>query len=310
MPNNKLHNDLKQLSAYVYRDGNTEKPAGWISIKSEQDKKTGFYAESFYKDGQVAVVYRGSDDTADWLKNNREMGLDIEPAQKVDAEKFYQETKDAFPNQAIVVTGHSLGGSLAQIVGSETGAQTVTFNAYGTGGIIQNPTYTDNITNYGNQNDPIFRSNVDNQIGNTYLTNVPDGKGNGDLIAQKDGNYNKDLNFDNHNLDKMGDLSNSVEYNKNTPLGTSVMKASAKVNVDKNGNRIYTREEIGEMTPEEYQKNESTIMNQLKESGIPTKAQADSNTKSNSSNSSKPSNASSSGDGNWVTINGNHVLLD
>ena len=72
MPNYKLDNDLKQLSAYVYRNGKTKKPAGWISIKSEQDKKTGFYAESFYKDGQVAVVYRGSDDAKDafWLPLN------------------------------------------------------------------------------------------------------------------------------------------------------------------------------------------------------------------------------------------------
>lgn len=246
------------------------------------------------------------------------MGADIQPAQKVDAEKFYQETKDAFPNQTVMLTGHSLGGSLAQIVGSETGEQTVTFNAYGTGGIIQDPTYTDNITNYGNPNDPIFLSNVDNQIGKTYLTNVLDTQNNGDLVAQKnsDWSYNEDLNPENHNLDKMGDLSKSVEYDKNTPLGDSILKASVEVNVDENGNKIFTREDIANMTPKEYQKNEPAIMAQMKESGIPTKAQTDSKTKassnsdSKSSGNSKASGGSSSGDGDWVTINGHHVLLD
>jgi len=58
------------------------------------------------------------------------------------------------------------------------------------------------------------------------------------------------------------------------------------------------------MTPEEYQKNEPAIMKQMKESGIPTKIEASSKTQSNLNNDS------SSGDANWVTINGNHVLLD
>ena len=64
------------------------------------------------------------------------------------------------------------------------------------------------------------------------------------------------------------------------------------------------------MTPDEFAQNEKAIMQQMKEQGIPTKAQADAKTKSSSGRSSKPSGGSSSGDGNWVTINGNHVLLD
>lgn len=67
-------------------------------------------------------------------------------------------------------------------------------------------------------------------------------------------------------------------------------------------NKTYTREEIGKMTTEEFDRHEKLIMKQLKEKGIPTKAQAEA--KANSSNHS------SSSDGNWVTINGHHVLLD
>lgn len=99
---------------------------------------------------------------------------------------------------------------------------------------------------------------------------------------------------------------NSPEFNKDDGDSTT-LKASAEVNVDKDGNRIFIREEIGKMTPEEYQKNEPAIMQQMKESGIPTKAQASAKT---SNSGSKASGSSSSGDGNWVTINGNHILLD
>lgn len=102
---------------------------------------------------------------------------------------------------------------------------------------------------------------------------------------------------------------NSPDFNKDEG-DSNILKTGVEVNVDKNGDRIFTREEIGKMTPEEYQKNEPAIMQQMKEQGIPTKAQADAKTKSSSSNSSKSSNGSSSGDGNWVTINGNHVLLN
>ena len=318
MANYELDKQLKTLSGYVYRDKNSTKPAGWIDITTSENKKTGFYAQTFYKDNTVVISFRGTtlskgiNEARKDIDNDINMAKDCLPAQTVDAEKFYQETKDAFPNQNIILTGHSLGGSLAQIDGSETEAQTVTFNAFGTGGIIQDPKYTDNITNYGNPNDPVFLSNVDNQIGNTYLTNVSDNQNNGDLVAQKsnDWNFNKDLSLANHNLDKMGDLSKSVEYDKNTPLGDSVLKASVEVNVDENGNEVFTREDIANMTPEEYQKNEPAIMAQMKESGIPTKAQSNAQTKSNSGGSSKASGGSSSGEGDWVTINGHHVLLD
>ena len=105
---------------------------------------------------------------------------------------------------------------------------------------------------------------------------------------------------------------NSPDFNKDEGDSTA-LKAGVEVNVDENGNRIFTREEIGKMTPEEYQKNEPAIMAQMKEQGIPTKAQAESktaNSASKSSGNSRSSGSSSSSDGNWVTINGHHVLLD
>ena len=40
-------------------------------------------------------------------------------------------TSNHFSNYNIILTGHSLGGALAQMIGAVTGAETVTFNAYG-----------------------------------------------------------------------------------------------------------------------------------------------------------------------------------
>lgn len=315
MQNYKLDNELKYLSRGVYKGNEKYIPKGYIKISSQKNSKTGFESKVFYYNNNIIIAFRGSDEAKDWTDSNKDMVLENIPAQSIDAKNLYDKTKKEFPNQNIILTGHSLGGSLAQIVGSETGAQTVTFNAFGTGEIIQDPTYTDNITNYGNPNDPVFLSNVDNQIGNTYLTNVSDTKNNADLVAQKnsDWSYNKDLGFDNHKLENMGDLSTSVEYDKNTPLGNSVLKGS----VEYNDTKQFTREDIAKMAPEEYQKNESEIMAQMKESGIPTKAQADAKTKtsvnsnaSKSGGNSKASGGAASSDGNWVTINGHHVLLD
>lgn len=59
------------------------------------------------------------------------------PNQYVDAQKFYEKVRKDFPNQEIVFTGHSLGGSLAQLMSNKTGHETVTFNAYGIRDILQ-----------------------------------------------------------------------------------------------------------------------------------------------------------------------------
>ena len=317
MPNYELDNQLKTLSGYIYKSKDATKPKDWIDIKSSENKKTGFYAEAFFKGKDVVIAYRGTDtnrgttETAkDFLKSDIPMGVSFLPSQTVDARNFYEQIKKDFPNQNIILTGHSLGGSLAQIVGSETGEKTVTFEAYGIKNAMDmNAKYSDNITNYGNANDPVFMANVDNQIGKTFVTN---GYESNEGYVDKKIGFNNKVSLDYHKLDNMGDISKAVEYDKYSELGNTVLKGS----VEYNDTKQFTREDIAKMTPEEYQKNESAIMAQMKESGIPTKAQAEAKTKANSNSGSKSSGNSkasggpSSGDGNWVTINGHHVLLD
>lgn len=139
-----------------------------------------------------------------------------------------------------------------------------------------------------------------------------------DKIVAKDPTQKDFYKGWNNRVDNLKSYLNKTDfkssYQDNSQNAT--LKTGVEVNVDENGNRIFTREEIGKMTSEEFQQNEKDIMKQLKEQGIPTKAQADVKSKASSGNNTKSNNgakssgSSSSGDGNWVTINGNHVLLD
>lgn len=70
--------------------------------------------------------------------------------------------------------------------------------------------------------------------------------------------------------------------------------------------KIYTREDISKMTTDEYSKNEKEIMAQMNSIGIPYKNDLPSNVKTQEK---EKSYATSSSDGKWVTINGNHVLI-
>ncbi len=65
----------------------------------------------------------------------------------------------------------------------------------------------------------------------------------------------------------------------------------------------FTREQIGEMTSDEFAKNEKAIREQWGKIGIPSKKDLPSKT------SNSKSKSDSAADGKWVTINGNHVLI-
>ncbi len=64
---------------------------------------------------------------------------------------------------------------------------------------------------------------------------------------------------------------------------------------------LYTREDIANMSTEEFTKHEKAIRTQMNKIGIPSKRELPQNTKTYSSD---PKN------GKWVTINGNHIFID
>ena len=283
MNNIKEHKELQELSKYVYKERDSKLPIGWLSIKPYENKDTGFYAEAFYKNDKVVIAIRGTDmgrGRSELGKDGiNDLNLSIKgiPAQYSDAEKFYSEIKKTFPNQEIIFTGHSLGGSLSQILGSQFGEKAVTFNAFGVGDTYSPKfKYTKNIVNYGNPKDIVFTSNIDNQLGKTYMINDTESKE--DYREQAKFTTEKYLKKY-HTIQSMGDISNVSEY-KGQNVQTEESKAF-KLNIEKNVDmrdvdpfRYYTREDVAKMSTDEYQEKENHILRQIKNIGMLTDKEA------------------------------------
>ncbi len=138
------------------------------------------------------------------------MGLQLLPRQMKSAEETFLKVIRKYGKDNVILTGHSLGGSEAQILGAKYGVETVTFAAYGTrylSGMEIN--YTDNITNYGNAQDSIYVMNIDGQIGKTVILNA---------IGFEKGDFKEEYKMKDprtpHDIDNLGDLSKGVEYKK------------------------------------------------------------------------------------------------
>lgn len=101
---------------------------------------------------EMVIAYRGTDQTEDLLVDLQIALGNISQEQLLDAEIFYNAVITQYGDSNITITGHSLGGALAQLVGAETGVETVTFNAPGMKNQISGGSYN-NITNYVNLND-------------------------------------------------------------------------------------------------------------------------------------------------------------
>ena len=265
-------NEMKALSMGVYKGNEKSIPKDWIKV-SEYDKKSGFHGEAFYKNGKVVMAMRGTEkeDKKDW-QNDINMGIKKLPNQYVDAQKFYEKVKKDFPDQEIIFTGHSLGGSLAQLMSNKTGHETVTFNAYGVRDILQGNVRDnlENIRNYGNVDDSTFNLNLRNQLGKTYVIGY--GKDSEYITKSPEGDYlggTKPL--EHHFIETMGDLEDAVEYKPNRLEGQVNMDIDFK---DIDTNRIFTNEEIGQMSTDEYSRLESFINQQVAAGKVMPEAQA------------------------------------
>ena len=203
----KYHEVLKQAAGYSYKNGSSA-PEGYKVVKSVDNKDTGFQAEVLAKGNDVIIAYRGTNLTSvQDIRNDVAMARDNIPAQATDAIKVYDQVKQDYPNSDVTVTGHSLGGSLSQIVSSVRGCEAVTFNAYGTKDMFKDPASIkeDNIVNYVNEMDGITMVNGENHVGEIY--SIPN-------IAQ-DSNFSIKYKNNCHQLEGMGNLSERTQKTPN-----------------------------------------------------------------------------------------------
>lgn len=170
-------------NAYFTNGGTPPEPWVVLPVDGGADPVSGFQASAYFnpQTGQLVVAYAGTDpgQSGD-IKNDLQIGLGQIPGQVPQAQQFYNAAVTAANSQAVPgqsvsssITGHSLGGGLAQIIGAQQGVPTVTFNAPGMDGVVaSNPSLGlsqgnsfPNITNYNNGGDPV--SKWSNQLGKT-----------------------------------------------------------------------------------------------------------------------------------------------
>ncbi len=112
----------------------------WKLYAFSEDVNTGFYAIALTNDyGEALITYRGSkgiteeiggnDWYGDWIQNDFPMFFNNEGSQFSQAIEFYQTIRDVYPSTDIAITGHSLGGGLAEIVSAYSGSYAETFNS-------------------------------------------------------------------------------------------------------------------------------------------------------------------------------------
>mgnify|MGYP003296673477 CR=1 FL=1 len=187
-------------------------PENWLQYgETYNNDKTGFRGKIFKNDytNEIVLSFGATDldkEYTDWydVYNDVHLIIDKIPPQIVDARILYQRCKKSFPNNKITITGYSLGGSLGEIMGFETGERTVTFNAFGVGNIIKTDKKCENILNVGNSEDFVFMSNINNHIGNIKL----DPNKSGNIIMPR-----FLTNFENHKLDLIC-IVDLVDYEK------------------------------------------------------------------------------------------------
>lgn len=281
----KLHNDCKAISGAEYKKSKIKAPNDWERIKTKSNILTGFRAGVYKKDNNIIIVYRGTDTPIDLINNDINMVQKCIPQQIKDARKFYKEIRQTYPNCKIIFTRHSLGGSNAQVMGSETGCETITFSAYGTGNLYgTRAVYSENITNYGDAKDAVYISNIDNQIGKTIILNT---KINDSKYLKKSNNSLDHISLNPHYIENLGDLSKGVEYKKeefdntDTPLfKTGVEYFDYDDSVFDLKNRVLYEGEINPLDLDKDSPLYDLYMDQwIDKSPMPTKADVDKRTR-------------------------------
>lgn len=206
MPNSRQVENAQKLSAIAYqvenyntgqlKDNNDETtPKNMIFLESKTDI-TGMTAAA-YRDvetGEIYIAYTGTNPNGSIqgivqgvqdISTDATIGLSRENVQVPAAISFYEDIKAKYRGSNLIITGHSLGGGLANTVnvwakGEHT---SITFNAAPLGHLSENAVIfidKSNFTNYRTQEDPItalggYNKFIDGPIDAFIEENYPGG---------------------------------------------------------------------------------------------------------------------------------------
>jgi hypothetical protein len=123
---------LANISARAYEATQTF-PEGWkfSLVATGSNSRSGFYSEAYFDVGDTLVVaFRGTSNFRNVLSDVL-MGFGHLPAIFDDGDVFLRSVRGHFPDRTLVLTGHSLGGSIAQYLAAKYGLRAATYNAFG-----------------------------------------------------------------------------------------------------------------------------------------------------------------------------------
>lgn len=154
-------NEYARLSSDSYNDRSKEKDSnktvsiGGIDYKildvanapTKKDSKTGYQGTAYRRvdTGEVVIAHRGTEPNAKDVKTDAGMVFNGHNNQLDEAIEFTKRAMALAKQEAgktgqplsVSITGHSLGGTLAEITAAKTGLHAETFNAYGPGVLTQ-----------------------------------------------------------------------------------------------------------------------------------------------------------------------------
>lgn len=128
-------------------------------IDSQSNPETGYQGRAYQniETNQIIIAHRGTENWDDWVTNggmfvkntNRQEKDADELTNRVmkKADRFHKEHPD-LPKPEITHTGHSLGGTITQIMTYKHGHEGTTFNAYGAASLKDIPKGGEKVTNY------------------------------------------------------------------------------------------------------------------------------------------------------------------
>lgn len=156
--NDSLYNDLRK----DYKD---------FKFIEEYHDNSGIFIEIFKKQDEYFFVIKGTEfDRLSQIgldnKANLAMISGIKPVQYNSAKNYFNSMKDKY--KPLIITGYSLGGALAQVLGYEYGNETICFEPFAGGTFVKNSSCS-NVINFGNIYDLVFMQFPDKHIGQIYI---------------------------------------------------------------------------------------------------------------------------------------------
>ena len=139
--------DLALISSHIYHSN----PGDPGAIKAKQGRpfkrladaavmehSSGFQGAIYECGDEWIVAYRGTEiDSWEDIKADLNIGVGNVPGQFVPAMELFEKAQQVKSLSKIIVTGHSLGGGLAQLVSANKVALGVAFNAPGMSGMAK-----------------------------------------------------------------------------------------------------------------------------------------------------------------------------